>query len=110
MRMALWCGVTRRPGCSRSVYSNAELARLESSRRGPRARVFERERKPASDRRACVLKRGYAAERPHEPGRQRDAPPPRNSGAGAGVERQRGAEDAVTLPRLREAGAGGEVL
>jgi hypothetical protein len=30
-------------------------------------------------RRTCVLNRGDAAERPHEPVRQRDAPPPRSS-------------------------------
>jgi hypothetical protein len=54
----------------------------------------ERERrKPARASRACVRQRGDAAERLHEPGRQRDAPPPRSSGTGAGVERRQGAED-----------------
>jgi hypothetical protein len=43
----------------------------------------ERERKPVSGRRACLRQRGDAAERLHEPGRQRDAPPPKSCGVDA---------------------------
>ncbi len=64
--------------CSLGIYlAHAHFMQVRG--RARRVAVFERERKPARARLACVRQRGDAAERPHEPGRQRDAPPPRSS-------------------------------